>query len=237
MPEGNYSYLDFPTVLANAINNQIIGPSGPIRFSVSINPNTHFTTISNSTYTFSMEIVTYYPKRLGVYCDDKNYDFTFKIGANDPKKTEDPMPEQAYNSLGYLMGYRKLEYLNQMSYTSESVYESERYKYVYFLVNDYVGNQTKNTIGVFPQLMLDEDILALIPISSLQFSTTFTDGSTYIYRTRNYNGPVDINKILIQLINPMGQLADIHDTDFAFCLQIETIADMTKKFMYKSAQI
>ena len=35
----------------------------------------------------------------------------------------------------------------------------------------------------------------------------------------------------------MGQLADILDTDFAFCLQIETIADMTKKFIYKSAQI
>ena len=56
--------------------------------------------------------------------------------------------------------------------------------------------------------MLDEDVLALIPISSKQFSTTFTDGSTYIYRTRNYNGPVDISKISIQLINPMGQLAD-----------------------------
>jgi hypothetical protein len=81
--------------------------------------------------------------------------------------------------------------------------------------------------------VLDEDILALIPISSAVFTTTFSDGSTYIYRTRNYNGPVDISKISIKLLNPMGQLADIHDTDYTFCLQIETIADMTKKYIYK----
>jgi hypothetical protein len=235
IPEGTYSYLEFPIILANAINDQILGPSTPPRFSVSINPNTHFTTISNSTYTFTMEIITIYPKKLGIDCTTFNYDFTFSIGSQDAKK--EIQPEEFFNSLGYIMGYRKLVYLNEMSYTSESVYQSERYKYIYFVVNDYVGNQTKNTVAVFPQVMLDEDILALIPITSDKFSTTFTDGSTYIYRTRNYNGPVDINKISIQLINPMGQLADIQDTDFAFCLQIETIADMTKKFIYKPAQI
>ena len=231
MPEGNYTYLEFPSIMETAINEQIIGSSGPNRFSVSINPNTHFTTISNSTYTFTMEIITYYPKKLGVNCDDNNYDFTFKPGENDPKKQ--PKPEQMYNSLGYMMGYRKTVYANKMNYKSESVYQSERYKYVFFIVNDYVGNQTKNTAGIFPQLMLDQDILALIPISSAIFTTTFSDGSTYIYRTRNYNGPVDISKISIQLVNPMGQLADIHQTDFTFCLQIETISDMTKKFIYK----
>ena len=235
VPEGTYSYLEFPTILANAINEQILGPSVPPRFSVSINPNTHYTTISNSTYTFFMEIITYYPKKIGIDCNTNEYDFTFSIGATDPKVCY--QPEEFFNTLGYIMGYRRLEYINEMSYTSESVYQTERYNYVYFLVNDYVGNQTKNTVAIFPQVMLDEDILALIPISSKQFSTTFTDGSTYIYRTRNYNGPVDISKLSIQLINPMGQLADIHDTDFAFCLQIETIADMTKKFVYKPGQI
>jgi hypothetical protein len=88
-------------------------------------------------------------------------------------------------------------------------------------------------VAIFPQVMLDEDILALIPISSEIFTTTFSDGSSYIYRTRNYNGPVDINKISIKLINPMGQIADIHDTDYTFCLQIERIADITKKYIYK----
>ena len=235
VPEGTYSYLEFPTILENAINEQVIGPSEPPRFTVSINPNTHYTTISNTTYTFFMELITYYPKKIGTNCSSNEYDFTFSIGATDEKVCY--QPEEFFNTLGYIIGYRRLKYFNKMSYTSESVYQSEKYNYIYFVVNDYVGNQTKNTVAIFPQVMLDEDILALIPISSEQFSTTFTDGSTYIYRTRNYNGPVDISKISIQLINPMGQLADIHDTDFAFCLQIETIADMTIKFLYKPGQI
>jgi len=229
MPEGNYSYLEFPSIMATAINEQIIGSSGPNRFSVSINPNTHFVIISNSTYTFTMEIITLFPKKIGINCDDK--DFTFIPAENDPKKF--PIPEQMYNSLGYMMGYRKTVYSNKMSYQSESLYQSERYKYVYFIVNDYAGKQTQNTVGIFPGSTLDQDILGLIPISSEIFTTTFSDGSTYIYRTRNYNGPVDISKISIQLVNPMGQLADIHQTDFTFCLQIETISDMTKKFIYK----
>jgi hypothetical protein len=231
MPEGNYSYLEFPIVMENAINDQILGSSIPPRFSVSINPNTRFTTISNSTYTFTMSIITSNPKKLGINCNDNDYDFKFTIGENDAKKQINP--EQAFNSLGYMMGFRKLEYFNEMSYTSESLYLSEKYKYVYFIVNDYAGNQTKNTAGMFPKLKYDEDILALIPISSDVFTTTFSDGSTYIYRTRNYNGPVDISKISIKLVNPMGQLADIHDTDYTFCLQLETIFDMTKKYTYK----
>ena len=234
MPEGNYDYLDFPIIMENAINNQILGSSVPPRFSVFINPHTHFTTITNSTYTFFMEIVTYYPKKIGVNCHDyeNDYDFKFKIGENDAKRKV--APSEAFNSLGYMMGFRKLVYADKMSYTSESIYQSERYKYVYFVVNDYSGNQTKNTVGIFPQVTYDEDILALIPISSDVFTTTFSDGSTYIYRTRNYNGPVDINKISIKIINPMGQLADIHDTDYTFCLQLEIIFDMTKKYIYKA---
>jgi hypothetical protein len=232
MPEGNYSYLNFPTVMENAINDQIIGIGGPARFSVSINEYTRFTTISNSTYTFTMSIITSYPKNLGINCNDNDNDFKFTIGENDAKKQI--KPEQAFNSLGYMMGFRKLVYADKMSYTSESLYLSEKYNYVYFIVNDYAGNQTKNTAGIFPQLKYDEDILALIPISSDVFTTTFSDGSTYIYRTRNYNGPVDISKISIKLVNPMGQLADIHETDYSFCLQLETIFDITKKYTYKS---
>mgnify|MGYP000005524323 CR=1 FL=1 len=48
----NYTRTD----LINEINNQIIGIAVPPRFTVTISPSTHFTTISNSTYTFSMDL-------------------------------------------------------------------------------------------------------------------------------------------------------------------------------------
>lgn len=232
MPPGNYNVITFPPVFEKAINDQIIGPGEPARFSVSININSHIVTISNSTYTFTMEIITLYPKKLGVDCGTFNYDFTFDMGSNDPKK--EPPPNEAYCSLGYLIGYRRLVYTGEKSYSSEGIFEADRYHYVFFGLNDHVGNQTRGTIAMFPQSVSQEDILAFIPISSPQFETTFADGSTYIYRTRNYNGPVDISKISVKLINPMGQLADIHQSEFTFCLQFGIIVDMTKKFEYIS---
>ena len=132
-----------------------------------------------------------------------------------------------------MIGYRKTSYSGSLSYISESLFDSERYNYIYFALNDYVGNQNINNIGIFPQSVLDQNILALVPITSAPFTTTFSDGSTYIYRTRNYNGPVNLKKISIQLINPMGSLADIHLCEYTFCLQIQTIANMTIKNKYK----
>ena len=233
IPEGNYDITTFPSVLQAAINDQIIGPLGPIRFSVAISPSTHFTTISNSTYTFTMELITSYSKNLGENCNTDNYNFTFKNGSNDPKQSKKIQPSDLYCSLGYMIGYRKISYSGATSYTSESLFDFERYNYIYFALNDYVGNQNINNIGIFPQSVLDQNILALVPINSPPFTTTFSDGSTYIYRTRNYNGPVNLKKISIQLINPMGSLADIHLCEYTFCLQIQTIANMTVKNKYK----
>jgi len=227
IPEGNYDTTSFPTILQDAINQQIIGPLGPNRFTVKISQYTNFTTISNSTYTFSMEIVTYYPKKLGENC-------VTDPRINDASATKQKIqPSDLYCSLGYMMGYREISYSNSMSYTSVSCFQLEKYNYIYFALNDYVGNQNINNIGIFPQSVLDQNILALVPISSPEFTTTFSDGSTYIYRTRNYNGPVNIKKISVQLINPMGQLADIHLCDYTFCLQIQTVANMTVKSKYK----
>ena len=232
IPEGNYDITTFPSMLQNEINNQIIGIAVPPRFTVTISPSTHFTTISNSTYTFSMDLVTSYAKNLGENCGTDNYNFTFKNGSNDAKKNK-IQPSDLYCSLGYMIGYRKTSYSSSMSYISESLFDSERYNYIYFALNDYVGNQNINNIGIFPQSVLDQNILALVPINSAPFTTTFSDGSTYIYRTRNYNGPVNLKKISIQLINPMGSLADIHLCEYTFCLQIQTIANMTVKNKYK----
>ena len=86
IPEGNYDITTFPSMLQNEINNQIIGIAVPPRFTVTISPSTHFTTISNSTNTFSMDLVTSYAKNLGENCGTDNYNFTFKNGSNDAKK-------------------------------------------------------------------------------------------------------------------------------------------------------
>ena len=230
LPEGNYTFITMPDALTKAINEQIIGLSGPNRFTVTIDLASRRTTISNSTYTFIMKIITPYPNKLGVNCLLDNYNYTFKKGGDDPKTKI--RPSDVYGSLGFLLGYRELVYTNQQSYTSESIFEQDRFHYVYFALNDYVGNSNKTNIGILPYSVLNQNILALIPITSPDYTTTFADGSTYIFRTRNYNGPVNINKLSIKLINPTGELADIHRCEFTFCLQVKSIANMTVPYSY-----
>ena len=229
IPEGNYDFITMPPVLEKAINEQVIGLSGPNRFSVKIDFASHQTTISNSTYTFSMGIITHY-NILEIACKTDNSNYLFKDTNDDPKTKI--RPEELYNTLGYLLGYREFVYTNQQSYTTESIFESTRFHYVYFALNDYVGNYNTTNVGIFPNSVVNKNILALIPITSPDYTTTFADGSTYIYRTRNYNGPVNIKKISIQLFNPVGQLAVIHNCEYAFCLQVKTIANMTKPYSY-----
>jgi len=67
-------------------------------------------------------------------------------------------------------------------------------------------------------------------INTPKFESTFADNSDYIYKTRNYNGPVDIQKISIKLLNMQGTLVYLHDFDFGFNLQVTTIYDITKPY-------
>ena len=224
IPDGNYDIINFPPMLEKAINEQVTGsytPGGPNRFSVSISETTYRVTITNSTYTFLMtqsfpDINFYFP------CpNDFNQKF-FPLGVQDNDAIQDGWK---FYSLAWLIGYREFAYFGQKSYTTESLFDNTFGDYIYFVMDDYVGNRASNTYGVIGTSLLENNILAVIPITTPQFSSTFDNNSNFIYKTRIYMGPVDITKISIQLINEAGTLLDLHKSDFTFFLQVTSIYD------------
>jgi hypothetical protein len=72
---------------------------------------------------------------------------------------------------------------------------------------------------------VEKNILAVIPITSPVWTGTFDNNSNFIYKTRDYNGPTDISRINIQVLNPFGEEVALHGSDFAFCLQVTYIID------------
>ena len=92
-------------------------------------------------------------------------------------------------------------------------------------MNDFQLNKTDSVIGVFPEYFIENDILAIIPITSAPFTSNFDSGANFIYKTRNYNSPVDIGKISIKMLNMDGIMVDLHSVDFSFVLQVTTICD------------
>jgi len=240
LPEGNYSpykagvifinlaEASFPDELEKEINEQILGITNPAlyRFKVSINLSNRRTTISNTTYTFSMRSLDRHPStRCSTYGNSIFVDY----GDYIPEKINLPLANYL-QTMTYLMGFRELFYYGQKSYTSESIFSNSYSNYLYFVLEDYTNSQTaSNTYGILGNGILENNILAVIPISSSTFATTFDNNANFIYKKREYFGPVDISRISIKLLNQKGNVVNLHGAEFDFTLQIKTIYNLTEK--------
>ena len=237
LPEGNYTPYDiplpsliplteasFPEALANAINTTL--GSGN-RFKVSISLSTRKTTISNTTNTFRMNLLM----RNSLYnCSPFSSNILIDYGPDYvPDKTKIPLYSYL-QTMGFLMGYRELVYDGSNSYVSESIFTNIYSTYLYFVLEDYTGSQTSsNTYGILGSGgILDSNILAIIPLNSGLFTTTFDNNSNFIFKKRDYFGPVDISRITIRLINQRGNSVNLHDTDWTFSFQVKTIYNLTQ---------
>lgn len=224
----------FPDQLTKDINEQILGITNPAlyRFIVEVSLSTRRTTISNNTHTFTMNTIKKDPLNNNCTENSSNviYSNTIYVEYSEhppPDKTTLPFTVYA-QTMGYLMGFREIYYTGASSYTSESVFSNTYSNYLFFQLEDYTGSQpASSTFGILGGSILNKDILGVIPISSNLFSTTFDNNSNFIYKKREYYGPVDISRITIKLLNQKGNLVDLHKTDFNFSLQVRTIYNVT----------
>lgn len=227
IPSGYYTIDDFPAVLESAINTQL-GIS-PNRFTVSIDPNTYFTTIANTTNTFRMNLLRGKPSYLDEPCSIAQYYNNVNVDDVETKNGLNIKVSQFVTTMGYLIGYRKPEYAHSNSYTSESMFNNIYTDYVYFCLDEYAGSsQYIANYGVLPNSLINDNILAVVPITTPKFISTFADNSDFIFKTRNYNGPIDIQKISVKILNPQGVQVFLHSFDYGFNLQITSIYDNIK---------
>ena len=233
IPNGNYSIDDFPVVLQKAINNQVNPGVIPGRFTVTINKFNHFTTISNTTYNFTMNIINnpveYITRNLSNVIPCTNSAYRSKIGYDNDliDSDKDISPSMLYNTMGYCMGYRQPIYIGAKSYTSESMFDNVFTDYIYFVLNDYNKNYRDVVTGILPNELIAENILALIPITSNQFDVTFSSAADLIFKTRLYDSPVEISKISIKMLNQFGELLNLYYSDYAFCIEVKTLYNIS----------
>lgn len=239
IPDGNYVRAQNPLVaslfaemapaLEKAINEQILGITNPLlyRFTVTISPATNFVTIINTTNTFSMNTL----KRDftdASFCDPYSFPRP-NLDNLDPKLNI--KPSQYVDTLGYLLGYREVLYSGAQSYTTESTFSNDYSTYLYFSLNDYTGSQQiTSAYGVLQNSLIDDDILALIPLNGILFDFVFDNNANFIYKRREYFGPVDISRISIKLLNQTGKVVNLLKNNFSFSLQVTTIYDINNPY-------
>lgn len=144
-------------------------------------------------------------------------------------------------TLGWILGFRSSKYESQLIYNNDTgVYDSSsiiisegccdtnKMQYVYISVDDFNNNSNNYYKSAFSGSLLGNNILAKLindddnnktSICSDVFTTSNQNG----LRKRSYFGPVNIQKLHIQLLDEYGRLVNLNDNDWSCSLTFEVL--------------
>jgi hypothetical protein len=127
--------------------------------------------------------------------------------------------------LGWKLGFRNGVYVNNSAYVSEGVINLAGASYLYLAIDDY--NNANNTFfSAFNESLLNKNILARIAVqSSVAEAITFSNIGL-VTTPREYYGPVNIEKMQIQMLDEYGRIINLNNMDYSFCLSFTTGDDV-----------
>lgn len=128
------------------------------------------------------------------------------------------------NTTGWILGFRLATYLDiNIQIESESLFDGSSDRYIYFCLNDYQYNNNNTNIVGFDKSLMVDDILAKVPMINGKLSLIIYDNSNPLTKTRKYNGPVNIRKFHIKILDKFGSVIDLNYMDFSFTIELETL--------------
>lgn len=130
--------------------------------------------------------------------------------------------EPQAQSLGYLLGFKKT-YYSMESHPLEAEYppklsHSNGCKYYYVVVNDFNNNVNDFMIGNLSGSFINKNILARITSDGAADTILYKNDNLLRCR-RNYFGPVNIERLHIQLLNEYGNIVDLQGYDISMAIE------------------
>ena len=151
--------------------------------------------------------------------------------------SENPQPFQM--TLGWMLGFRAMNGLNGMysstsngangSIISEGICNVQGTRYIYVSIDDFVNSSNNYFTAAFASSVMAPNIITRINVADLaQDVTVFhyaqQEGySTELDRSRNYFGPVDIQKMRVTLYDEYGRVVNLNYMDWSMELMFECI--------------
>ena len=128
--------------------------------------------------------------------------------------------------LGWLLGFRYPKYTESTSYVSEGLYETQCPRYVYLVIDDFNNNSHNSIVAAFNSSILSNSVLARVSLKQSNNNLSDNDyGLASAPPTRSYFGPVDIQKLRIQLVDEYGRVLNMNNMDISIVLNLNCIAD------------
>jgi hypothetical protein len=146
-------------------------------------------------------------------------DFTRDINGV-PDKT--PITSKICMNLGFL----KRKYEGALSYTSETLIEPANIRYLYLAIDDFNNNVNNHFISAFNNSILSPNILARISVKGSYFSLMMETDLILSTEPRKYFGPVDIQKLHIQVYDDHGRILDTNNSNFSCCILFKMLYDL-----------
>ena len=160
----------------------------------------------------------------------------------DYKKMCEKKTLKEYDSLGWLLGFRNVSYSVQKSdvlydyytygtaYTlynyllSEGAYGTSAYNYIYVSIDDFNNNfKSSGIIADNNDNVLSNTILGRISIPNPANSILFGNSSDRIFKTREYFGPISINRIELRLLDKYGNKLNLQNNDWSIALEFTVL--------------
>lgn len=134
---------------------------------------------------------------------------------------------QFSSKFGNVLGFTKDVYEEKTEYTAETIMDVFPYKYIYLAIDDFNNNFSYLFLPVYKQsTTFSSTIIAKIPVNSEYFTVMTENNLKIITDERQYFGPVDIDRLRITLLDEYGNVLNINNSNYSFCILVKKIYDL-----------
>jgi hypothetical protein len=147
--------------------------------------------------------------------DSNDYSFSLKFSLD--------INQNIINTAGWILGFRLGNYLNIKKIISEGLFDAGGDRYVYLSINDFQYNNNTSNIVCFDNNILNEDVIAKIPMENGKLSLIINDNNNNLAKIRRYNGPINLSKLQIKLLDQFGCIIDLNNMDFSMTLELQIL--------------
>ena len=129
------------------------------------------------------------------------------------------------SKIGWNLGFIRPKYSGKTQYISDTLPDPAAIRYLYLVINDFNNSVNNHFVGAFNNWILNDNILARIPINGQYFNILMENQLSQHLEPRKYFGPVDIQRLQIQLLDDHGRVLDINNANYSLCLTFKCMYD------------
>ena len=225
IPDGNYSANDLllyinknlcprnddESLLFTGLDSS--GIFNTIQFSIDLNDNGSG---SGKVTLGTQEVTGYYDPKL--YVISLGLDFTLDING----ETDLISPT---SKIGWNLGFTRPKYNGSKKFISDTLPDPATIRYLYLVVKDFNNSVNNHFVGAFNNWILNDNILARIPINGQYFNILMENQLSQHLEPRKYFGPVDIQRLHIQLLDDHGRILNINGANYSLCMTFKCLYD------------